>query len=78
MSNAVLKLHLGVVVPVDARTGAPCARLTVGGETQAWQQGRVLMFDDSWLHSVEFDGEGGCADVGERVVLQVVLQHPQA
>jgi hypothetical protein len=77
LSNGVLKLHVGVRVPAGG-SGAPCAALTVGNETRHWQQGGVLAFDDSFLHSVAFDEGGGCAGGGERVVLQVVVAHPQA
>ena len=76
-SNGVLKLHLGVRVPVGA-DGRGCAALTVGNETRRWAAGGVLAFDDSWLHSVEYGEGGGCGGGGERVVLQVVLAHPQA
>ena len=73
-SNSVLKLHLGLRVPVCR--GVPCAALTVGGVAQPWQAGKVLFFDDSFLHSVEVSDSECCAAQGERVVLQVVLQHP--
>lgn len=43
-TNAVLRCHLGVVVPED------CA-LKVGEETLRWQEGRCLIFDDTILHS---------------------------
>jgi hypothetical protein len=75
-SNAVLKLHLGLLVPQRSRQGGACANITVGGETRAWQAGRVLAFDDSFLHSVAFDGSGECGSQGERVVLQLVFEHP--
>ena len=74
-SNGVLKLHLGLHVPLRG-SGRPCAALTVGNETRAWEAGKVLAFDDSFLHSVDFDGAGACERGGERVVLQVVIVHP--
>jgi hypothetical protein len=81
VTNAQLKLHLGLVVPAlgggvydDARAAdpaaVPCAVLRVGNETRAWVQGRVLAFDDSFEHEVE----NRCDD--ERVVLQLVFAHP--
>jgi hypothetical protein len=78
MTNAQLKLHVGLVVPRvwDAATGAdaPCAWLTVGGEARAWEEGAVLMFDDSFLHSVE----NSCPADSERVVFQLVVPHGDA
>ena len=60
-SNAQLKMHLGLRVPLDAKQ-RPCARLSVGNETRAWEEGHILFFDDSFRHSVEHS----CDD--ERVV----------
>lgn len=74
-TNTVLKLHLGLLVPQNSRGGA-CANLTVGGETRAWKAGGVLAFDDSFLHSVRFDDKEECGRKGERVVLQLVFEHP--
>lgn len=55
----LLRHHLALKVPRDA---ASC-RIRVGGEERAWQEGRTLIFDDSFEHSVRNDtGE-------ERVVL---------
>ena len=65
-SNGVVKLHLGVVVP-----GGGCARMRVGSGWRAWVEGGVLAFDDSFQHEVISD----CGE--ERVVLQVVLRHPE-
>ena len=65
-SNGVVKLHLGVVVP-----GGGCARMRVGSGWRAWVEGGVLAFDDSFRHEVV----GDCGE--ERVVLQVVLRHPE-
>ena len=42
-NNARLTVHLGLRVPDD------CA-LKVGEETRAWRPGKVLVFDDSFLH----------------------------
>ena len=43
VSNAKLAIHLPLIIPPD------CA-ITVGGETQTWEEGRCLVFDDSFLH----------------------------
>ena len=50
---------------------APCAFLTVGEETRSWQTGKVLFFDDSFVHSVRNE----CPR--QRVVFQVVFAHPE-
>jgi hypothetical protein len=100
MTNAQIKLHVGLIIPtisstdglehsitatataaVDkndadatadaaARDDRPCAALTVNGVTQAWRAGEVLIFDDSFEHSVE----SHC--VGERTIFQFVIPHP--
>lgn len=85
MTNTQLKLHLGLIVPRrrTAAVGAdgavsdavvPCARLTVGGETRAWEEGEVLAFDDSFIHSVQVDSD--CDAPEGRVVFQLVVPHP--
>ena len=82
LTNAQVKLHLGLQVPVQAAVAegggvsarpAPCAVLTVAGETRAWEEGGVLMFDDSFEHSVVNSCQGA-----ERVVFQLVLPHGEA
>jgi ornithine lipid ester-linked acyl 2-hydroxylase len=42
--TTVYRAHLGLVVPEDG-----CA-LRVGGETRAWHEGDVLIFDDTTVH----------------------------
>lgn len=43
LANTKLAVHLALVIPPD------CS-ITVGGETRAWEEGRVLVFDDSFEH----------------------------
>jgi len=50
--------------------GIPCAFLTVAGESKPWQAGKVLIFDDSFEHSVKSNCKG------ERTVFQLVIPHP--
>ena len=64
-TNRQLKLHLGVKVP-----SGDCAWMRVGEERRAWQTGRVSFLDDSWEHEVRNECRA------ERVVLQVVVEHP--
>ena len=94
MTNAQIKLHVGLIVPVISSTDGlehsriatatndehtrndgvdddrPCAALTVDGVTHSWRAGQVLIFDDSFEHSVE----SHC--VGERTIFQFVIPHP--
>lgn len=44
--NGVLRLHLGLVVPVSNDAVA----IRVGSEVRHWKEGRVLVFDDSYEH----------------------------
>ncbi len=62
-TNAVLRLHLGVRVPGGAT-------LRVADETLSWEEGRCLVFDDSFEHEVRHEG------TEDRVVLIVDIAHP--
>eukprot|EP00051_Salpingoeca_urceolata_P032800 m.17496 g.17496 ORF g.17496 m.17496 type:complete len:552 (+) comp5471_c0_seq1:39-1694(+) len=69
-TNGQLKFHLGLIVPTDKATNKPCATLRVANQTRAWQENKVLFFDDSFEHEVYNHCDS------ERVVLQVVIRHP--
>jgi aspartate beta-hydroxylase len=43
VTNSRLVVHLPLIVPDD------CA-IVVGGETHVWQEGRVMIFDDTFEH----------------------------
>ena len=62
-SNTRMRIHLGLAVPQGAS-------LTVGGETRHWEEGKCLIFDDSFEHSVEHTGSE------PRLVLIVDVWHP--
>lgn len=64
-SNLRLRHHLALVVP----EGNNCT-LKVAGESRCWQQGRVLAFDDTFLHSVSQQASQ------PRAVLVVDVWHP--
>lgn len=49
-TNAVLRCHLGLVVP------AGCS-MRVGRETREWREGKCLVFDDTTEHEVWHRGE---------------------
>jgi aspartate beta-hydroxylase len=62
-TNAQLRVHLGLRVP-------PGAALRVGGELLNWQEGRCLVFDDSFEHEVWHEGDR------PRLVLILDVLHP--
>eukprot|EP00931_Biecheleriopsis_adriatica_P011155 TRINITY_DN112233_c0_g1_i1.p1 TRINITY_DN112233_c0_g1~~TRINITY_DN112233_c0_g1_i1.p1 ORF type:complete len:264 (+),score=46.88 TRINITY_DN112233_c0_g1_i1:62-793(+) len=62
-TNTRLTCHLGIEVP------SGCA-IRVGTETRRWQQGKCLVFDDSWEHEVWNTG------TSVRIVLLVNFWHP--
>lgn len=61
--NGILRVHLPLIVP-------PNCAVTVGDETRKWEEGKVMVFDDSFVHSVRNDSD----DV--RVVLFFTVYHP--
>lgn len=64
MSNALLRLHLGLVVPEG------CS-ITVDGQTRTWQEGECLIFDGSFEHEVWHRGNES------RWVLILDFWHPE-
>jgi aspartate beta-hydroxylase len=62
-SNSALRVHLGIRVP-------PGPRIRIGDEVLAWQDGRCIVFDDSFEHEVWHDGEQS------RIVLLLDVPHP--
>ena len=81
-SNHRLRLHLPVIVPI-ARANQPLG-IKVAGTLIEWTAGKAVVFDDSFMHSVDFDPEPGADPLthmsaqGARVVLVIDLWHPQA
>ena len=63
-SNERLRLHLTLI-----HKGG--ARIRVGTEWRTWEQGKAIIFDDSWEHEVIHTGD----DV--RVVLIMDIWHPE-
>ncbi len=63
-SNGRLRVHLGLRVPEGAR-------MRVGDQTLTWEEGRCLVFDDSFEHEVWYDGDR------PRVVLLMDVSHPE-
>jgi len=64
-TNAVLRCHLAVHVPEPDKLS-----ITVGGETRHWDEGKVLILDDSFEHFVTHESDL------TRVVLFFDVWHP--
>lgn len=47
-TNGIIRIHLGLIVPRDS---ASC-RIRVANEVFGWQEGKCLVFDDSYEHEV--------------------------
>ena len=62
----VLRYHLGLIVPRDKEA----CRIRVGSEVAHWEEGRSLVFDDTYLHEVWNDTDE------ERAVLFVDFARP--
>jgi beta-hydroxylase len=66
LAKGLLRCHLGLIVPKD---GEKC-RMYVDGIPQTWQEGRVLLFDDTHRHEVQNDTDE------DRVVLLFDFERP--
>lgn len=65
-TNSRLRIHLGLIVPTAPNT----PKLRVCDETREWEEGKCLVFDDSFEHEVWNYDE-------HRVVLVVDMWHPE-
>ncbi|XP_075213359.1 aspartyl beta-hydroxylase isoform X2 [Lycorma delicatula] len=63
-TNSRLRAHLGLVVP-------PKTFIRVAEEIRSWQEGKVIIFDDSFEHEVWHNG------TEQRLVLIVDVWHPE-
>ncbi|XP_056290758.1 aspartyl/asparaginyl beta-hydroxylase-like [Pseudoliparis swirei] len=64
-TNCRLRIHLGLVVPPEG------CRIRVTNQTRRWEEGRVLVFDDSFEHEVWQDASSF------RLILIVDVWHPE-
>ena len=64
--RGLLRCHLALVVPEPRQD----CWIEVGGETSAWEEGRCIVFDDTYRHRVE-NNTGG-----RRVVLFIDVKRP--
>jgi len=67
LSNCQLTMHLGLIIPKGAG-------IEVNGKKRKWEKGKVLVFDDSFYHSVWHKGQEA---EGPRVVLLLRGYHPE-
>ena len=65
-TNARLRLHLPLVAPTTPRPAA----MRVASEEVEWEEGEVLVFDDSYEHEVWQRADA------DRIVLIVDIWHP--
>jgi aspartate beta-hydroxylase len=63
LTNAVLTIHLGLVIPSDCE-------IRVGDETRSWREGKCLVLDDSFEHEVWHKGNA------TRFILLLDVWHP--
>ncbi len=63
VDNLRLRCHLAIEIPDDCR-------IRVGSETHGWEQGKALLFDDSFEHEVWNRGST------DRIVMIVDFWHP--
>jgi ornithine lipid ester-linked acyl 2-hydroxylase len=64
--NGILRLHLGLMVPEPRER----CRIRIGNDYRSWEEGKALIFDDTFNHEVWNDTEG------YRVVLFVDFARP--
>ncbi|XP_066982298.1 aspartyl/asparaginyl beta-hydroxylase-like isoform X9 [Macrobrachium rosenbergii] len=63
-TNCRLRAHLGLVVPSGVH-------LRVADQMVSWEEGKIIVFDDSWEHEVWHNG------TTKRLVLIVDVWHPE-
>ena len=66
--KGVIRYHLGLLIPEPVEQ----CRIRVGDEVRHWEEGKSLIFDDSYRHEVWNDTDG------ERVVLFLDFVRPTA
>jgi beta-hydroxylase len=64
--KGLLRYHLGVRIPEPS--GA--CRITVNGETRAWEQGHSFVFDDTFTHEVWNES------TVQRIILMIDVERP--
>ncbi len=73
-SNVRLRCHLPLVVPNKTTSGS---YLRVGEDCISWEEGKPILFDDSFLHSALYVGSDDTSTgSSDRIVLIVDFWHP--
>ena len=70
--NRRLVIHLGLLIPPCAQKVPPCVSLRCGGRSETWSDGKCLLFDDSFEHAVQHNGNVG----DDRIVLGLQVSNP--
>ena len=70
LCNIHLRCHLPLIAPKGYN-------IKVGTYTCSWQAGKMLVFDDSYVHTVWHKSEDRGTQAGERVLLIFDVWHPQ-
>jgi len=70
-SNTRLTAHLGIRIPKKSSEDDTTCAICINGRWHSWEEGKVLIFDDSYEHEVRNQ------TLEERVVLLVRFWHPQ-
>ena len=66
-TNCRIRCHVPLIVPQG------CCGIDVDGVKRHWEEGKLMLFDDSFLHVA---CHNGCTSIGPRVVLMLDLWHP--
>ena len=62
----MLRLHVGLLVPEPREQ----CRIRIANQSHSWEEGKCLIFDDTWNHEVWNDTDG------YRVVLFIDFERP--
>jgi aspartate beta-hydroxylase len=68
--NLRLRVHLPLIVPKSAAGDVSKCGISVGGQHRVWEEGKAVVLDDSYVHSVWNNTEE------PRVVLLFDIWHP--
>eukprot|EP01050_Picozoa_sp_SAG11_P002368 SAG11_NODE_119_length_15911_cov_7.077599_2_plen_202_part_00 len=68
-TNARLTCHLPLLVPAAAK-----CTIRVGSESRSWEEGKCIVFDDSFEHEVSYAENGDSTE--DRIVLLLRFWHP--
>eukprot|EP00501_MAST-03F_sp_TOSAG23-6_P000172 GSMAST32.ASY1.ANO1.175.1 assembled CDS len=69
-TNFRLTAHLGISIPSECLSPSNVCSIRVGTQWETWEEGRVLVFDDSFEHEVINDTDH------TRIILLLRFWHP--